>query len=104
MNICAVRFALIRPLKTFITRFFVLGSSRISVRPNGEELELTLQERWVLPEDISSKRRDIRPDTRPGTYHEDIASYNLSKRGVEPEDGRVLSGIMIEATSSNSVQ
>ena len=104
MSICAARIALIRPLKICAASFIVLGSFCVSARPNDEELELTRQERWGLPQDVSLKRPDTRPDTRPGTHHADVASYSLAERGVELEDGRMLSGIINKATSSESIQ
>ena len=112
MSICAARFALIRPLRVCAARFVVLGSFRVSARPNDEELELTRQERWGLPQDVPLKRPDTRPDarpdtrpgTRPGTRHADVASYSLPERGVELEDGRMLSGIINKAISSESIQ
>jgi hypothetical protein len=60
------------------------------------------------PEDGSLKRPDTRPQTRPGTRpdarHEDVVSYSLPERGVEPEDGRILSGIVDKAMSRASIQ
>ena len=100
---------LFRPVKKICaTRFVVPGSFHVFARPNDEELELTRQERWGLPEDASLKRPDVRPDTRPrtrpGTHLVDVASYSLPKRGVELEDGRMLSGVINKATSSKSIQ
>ncbi len=108
MSICAARFALLRSTKICAARFAVLRSFRVFARPNDEELELTHPDTWNLPEDGSLKRPDTRPQTRPGTRpdarHEDVVSYSLPERGVEPEDGRILSGIVDKAMSRASIQ
>ena len=92
MTICSARFAPGPVLAAAVS------TSRASVRPDDDELELT--NRGVGE---SCERGMQRPVTSPSTRHENM-SCNLSERGVEPGDGRILSEIFHKAISGESIE
>jgi len=95
MSICAARFALLRSTKICATLPAVPQSFVSPQRPNNKELELTHLDAWNRLEDGSLKHPDTLlqtcPGTHPGARHDDVVSYSLPERGVEPGDDRILS-------------
>lgn len=82
MNMCAVRFALVRCVRFCAGRLAVPRSFSASARLDDDALELA----------------DQRPETSPSARFDDM-SCPLPARGVHPEDSRILSEAVDKADS-----